>query len=258
MSKLENNEVLLYLSGQPVLVKECNVIITQPTIKQIAAIGEEDFLIAVQSLSNVESLIAPVREQGNSELEFYSDFQLFLAIVVNDERIKKSLDIFFELIFPQYTLKVTENDIQIFLKENEKQIIGMINPYNFEPFTEIVKKLFSISVGKEKEIEYNPEGDRASEIARKLKAGREKIKKIKQANGEDVGSLFGTYISILSIGNSMDMNILFDYTPFQIYDSFTRYWAKVGSDFYSKISTTPLMDVSKIEKPEEWSRNLYN
>ena len=28
-------------------------------------------------------------------------------------------------------------------------------------------------------------------------------------------------------------------------------------DIYQKVSTTPLMDVSKMDKPDDWSLNLY-
>ena len=49
----------------------------------------------------------------------------------------------------------------------------------------------------------------------------------------------------------MVINVFYNYTPFQLYDAFNRYFAKVQSDFYTKVSTTPLMDVSKMETPED-------
>ena len=69
--------------------------------------------------------------------------------------------------------------------------------------------------------------------------------------------MFGRYTSILAIGMQMDINIFYNYTPFQLYDAFNRYFAKVSSDFYSKVATTPLMDTSKMEEPKEWFRTLY-
>ena len=56
---------------------------------------------------------------------------------------------------------------------------------------------------------------------------------------------------------NLDINVLFSYTPFQLYDAFLRYWKKVAYDIYQKVSTTPLMDVSKMDKPDDWSLNLY-
>ena len=55
----------------------------------------------------------------------------------------------------------------------------------------------------------------------------------------------------------MDINIFFNYTPFQLYDAFARYFSKVSCDLYTKVSTTPLMDVSNMDEPKEWVRNLY-
>ena len=56
---------------------------------------------------------------------------------------------------------------------------------------------------------------------------------------------------------NLDINVLFSYTPFQLYDAFLRYWKKVAYDIYQKVSTTPLMDVSKMDTPDDWSLNLY-
>ena len=50
---------------------------------------------------------------------------------------------------------------------------------------------------------------------------------------------------------NIDINILYGYTPFQLYNLFMRYWKKINSDFYQKVSTTPMMDVSKMEEPDD-------
>jgi hypothetical protein len=78
-----------------------------------------------------------------------------------------------------------------------------------------------------------------------------------QVGKEGPQSLFGRYTSILSVGLQMDINIFYNYTPFQLYDTFQRYFSKVSSDLYTKVSTTPLMDVTNMEPPKDWSRNLY-
>lgn len=257
MSKIKNNDVLLYISGRPIPIPQCNIVMHQPTIKQIAAFGEEEFLIASQTLANVSSIIAPLRQSGNSELEAYSDFQLLLAVAINDEDLKKALTVFFNLVFPDYVLDITENDIQFSLKNDEsKNIIGMLNPFNFDSFSKVVQNLFCMARDDE-ELELNPANERAAAIAEKIKAGRKKLKEIKSRES-DIGSMYANYVSVLSIGLGMDINILLGYTPFQLLDAFNRYWAKVSNDIFQKLSTTPLMDTSKLEKPKEWSRNLYS
>ena len=56
----------------------------------------------------------------------------------------------------------------------------------------------------------------------------------------------------------MDINILYEYTPFQLFDVFKRYMLKVAYDLHMKIVTTPFMDTSKMEDPKNWLDNLYN
>ena len=221
MSKLKPNEILLFLSGQPVMIQECNIVIKQPTIKQIAALGEEEFLVASQTLSHIERVVEPIREQGNSELNGYSDFQIFLALALADEDFQRSISVFFELIFPDYVLDINENDIKFKLKEHPENIIGMINPFNFEAFAAIVKKLFC-PITDEDDEDFNPANAKAAEIAEKIKSGKKKVKEIK-SKGQDIGSIFSTYTSSLSIGLGISINELMEYTPFQLYDAFTRY-----------------------------------
>ena len=71
------------------------------------------------------------------------------------------------------------------------------------------------------EREFNPVNDAAAAIAKKLQKGREK-----RAEARGKQSLFGIYCSTLSIGMNMDVNIFFNYTPFQLYDAYNRYFAK--------------------------------
>lgn len=250
----QGDDVLLYLSGQPVIVPECNIVITQPTIKQIALFGEESFLSAVQIFTRADALIKPVR-MVNPELESLSDFQILMILISQDANTRNTMETMFNLIFPDYILNITDTEIEFRIKENESIIVGMLNRMNYEAFIKTLDKLFNFHNDKD-EIEYNPEGNKASEIAEKLKKGREKVKKIK-SQGEEPGSLFASYVSILSIALNLDINVLLEYTPYQIYDAFLRYWAKNQSDFYQKLASTPLMDVSKMDKPKEWTRNLH-
>ena len=246
-------QVGLYLSGNPILIAECNIVLTQPTIKQVVLFGEDEFLIITNILAHPETLTEEVRK-GNLELSQFSDFQLFMTIVKNEPTLKSSVDKLFDLIFPDYDIKFGESSIDFSLKEDEKKMVrGRITPFNFENLCNVINDLFEPQ--NENEKNYNPANERASKIAEKIKKGREKV--AKQNGGDAPQSLFGRYTSILAIGMQMDVNIFYNYTPFQLYDAFQRYFAKVSSDFYSKVATTPLMDVSKMEEPDEWFRALY-
>lgn len=247
-------KVGLYLSGEDVPIKDCNIVLTQPKIRDVVKFGEDEFLIGTQVLGHTNKMLEQMRE-GNSELEAFSDFQVLLVILKEEETIKDSVMNFLEFLFPQYEIKLTENSIDFYVEQDEKKFVGgRIFPFNFEAFQQTIADLFEPS--KDSDEEYNPANEAAAAIAKKLEEGR-KRKQEMQAGKEGPQSLFGRYASILSIGLQMDINIFYDYTPFQLYDAFQRYFSKVSSDLYTKVSTTPLMDVSNMEQPKDWSRNLY-
>lgn len=246
-------DIGLYLSGAPVPLPQCAIYITQPTIKQIVQFGETNFLMAVQLLTKTETYLDEIR-QGNSELSNKSNFQILMTMIMNEEQIKDYFNTFFELICPDYDVEYTPNSINFRLKnsENPELVNGMVTLFTFETFQETINELF---VSESEDNSYNPANDAAAEIARKLEKAR---KQKAREEGSDVVFMFGSFASILAIGLQMDINVFYNYTPFQIYDAYSRYWEKQKYDFYQKIRTTPLMDTSKMEEPKEWTRNLYD
>jgi hypothetical protein len=250
---IKGDKVALYLSGQQVPVEDCNLIITQPTIKQIVAFGETDFLTASQLIGKIDKFIDSYK-MGSEELSMLSNFQILLMILQEDESIKNSVVKFFEIILPGYDISLETGLINFKI---DGKIMGQLNPMNFPSFQEEVVNLFSPK-GVDKEIEYNPVNDKAKEIAAKLKRGREKVAEQKAAkSGNKNASLFGTYTSMLSIGMNMDINILYNYTPFQLFDALERYIKKDKYDTQKQAMMIPFADTSKMEEPEHWMDNLY-
>ena len=247
----------LILSGQPLPIESANIFVTQPKVKDIVLFGEEDFLATVQLLTNMEQFTDMVKK-GNFNLEVISDFQLLLMIISQDPTVKNMTMNLFNLIFPDYEIEITENSIDFLLgqEKEEKHVIGRLHPFNFQEFQNILNDAFIPQVDNEREPDYNPANDMAKEIAEKIKRGREKVHAL-QAESESPHSIFCNYCSILSIGMNMDVNIFFNYTPFQLYDSHRRYFEKVKHDFYMRVSTMPLMDTSKMDEPSDWYRTLY-
>lgn len=249
--RLQGDQVSLYLSGQDVPIAECNIIVHQPTIKQIVMFKETAFISAIQLFTNVDENVEGLR-QANPETEQFSDFQILMAIINSDDKIKKYVSDLFDLIFTIYDdIEIKDSEIRFY---KDGHTVGMINMYNYKVFCETLDCLFGLPDNKKK---YSPANDKAKELADKFKK-RAEILARKKGKGDDCPSLFGSYVSILSIGLSIDINTLLEYTPFQLYDSFSRYWKKVSSDFYQKVSTTPLMDTSKMEEPDSWTDNLYS
>lgn len=244
----------LILSGQPIFIPEINIYITQPKIKDIVLFGEDDFFTTIQLLVDMKKFTSMVKE-GNSELNIISDFQLLLVMVEEDPTIKKMIQNLFILIFPDYKVEITENSIDFLLQENNR-IIGRIHPFNFEHFQNALNDIFIPQGDNDREPDYNPANDMAAKIADKIKKGREKIHEQKAA-AEGAHSIFADYCSTLSIGMHMDINIFFNYTSFQLYDAYRRFFDKEQFDFYMRVSSMPMMDTSKMEVPSPWQRNLY-
>jgi hypothetical protein len=249
-------DIGLYLSGGPVVVPWCGIYITQPRIKDISQFGEQSFFMALSLLTKTDRYAKDIKK-GNSQLEDMSDFQILMLMVeAQPMEIKPLMDKFFKLVCPSYKVKYSKNTMDFFQDiDGESRRVGQITPFNFERLQLVIRELFSVESSDE---DYNPANEKAEEIMRKIQAGKDKIAAQRgQTSTTETTSLFGTYISILSVGMNMDMNVLYNYTPFQIYDTFNRYTAKMADDFYRKIATTPLMDVSKMDEPDPWTKNLY-
>lgn len=245
------------LAGMPIAIPECRVAIKQPSVEAIVASSESNFFDAVQFFVNAASVVEPLRS-GNSRLAQLPDFQLLMIVLEEDLQFRKIIEDFFELVFPDYFFRFDVGSVNFFLDENKTRIIGQINPMNFEKVQQTIKTLF-LPHNTSSDPEYNPSGDLAAEIAAKLKAGNKKRQELKQKQNEKniEKSLFASYISILSVGLSLDLHILYSYTPFQLYNIFMRYTAKMRFDLYQKVATTPMMDVSNMDEPNNWIDSIY-
>ena len=104
----------LILSGQEIPIGDMEVFITQPTIKQIVAFGEDEFFVGINVLAHTENVINHIKE-GNSELNVYSDFQLLMIVLMEDSSIKLLVQNLFELIFPNYSIQITDDFINFFV-----------------------------------------------------------------------------------------------------------------------------------------------
>ena len=241
-------------AGWPVKVNNCNIAVSQPSIKDICAFGEDNFLMGVQIFTGIERTVSPIKE-GNSRLAMLEDFQVLMVILNEDENLKRDMSEFFGLIFPEYKVRFDPGCIS-FLVGDSKRIVGQINPMNFEEFKNTLQILF-LPKGSETTQDYNPANEAAAKIAEKLKRGNEVRQQLALQEDKSTGSLFTNYISILSVGMNISLESLFKYTPFQLYDTFIRYGKKIAFDLYQKVSTTPMMDVSKMKEPDNWMDNLY-
>lgn len=245
-------DVARYMSGAPVPIRQCGMYVTPPTIYQIEQFGEDDFLTGVKIMTASREFTESVRK-SNDGFDDAPDLVVVLAVVNADGTVRQKMLDFMSFIFPDYEVRFSKGSVD-FLQGDDGSVKGQINPYNFEYFSYTVKELFWPP--EKKEAEFNPANKKAEEIARKLEAARKRnAQQQGTAGGGD--SLFGMYASVLSIGLGVSLRQLYEYTPFQLFDSFNRYVLKIQYDLYMKIKTTPMMSTGDGEEPEQWMNGMY-
>ena len=98
--------------------------------------------------------------------------------------------------------------------------------------------------------DYNPEGSSAQRIAAKLKERHRQLAKKMGSKGTDI---FGRYVSVLAVGESKDINELFQYTVYQLYDEITRFNAKRDFDTYFSAKLAGAQNLGEVQ---DWTLDL--
>ena len=236
---------LALMAGIDIPIPECQLIVHQPKIKEIALIGEKEFFIGVQCLC----VDKKVYLQDESLLENTSNFQIFMTIMSEKETKDKKAAVMqlFSIIFPSYKIVLTPRSI-IF---NNPEGSVIIDENNFNNFQEILKEIFCFNSGNGQDT-YNPADAKAKEIAEKLMRGRQRIAAEK---GEDKGSALVQYTSALTIGlKSMSLNDIINLTMFQLYDLVQRYSLYISWDLDIK---TRLAGGKPDSQPDNWMKNIH-
>lgn len=262
MAKEFKGDIGLYLSGCQVRIPACGIYLVQPTIKEIVQFGENNFMTAAKLFSTIEDYAKSIKE-GNSVLASAPDFQIFIETLKDEKgQIRHLVDSFFELCCPSFKIEYAANAINFKISSDDGKdiLVGVMNAFNYKEFGAVVEELF-LPQSEEQDVEYhiNEKDARSKQLLEKIKRNREKLAKATARKDGESFSLFGLYTSVLSIGLSLDINILYGYTPFQIYDAFKRYLAKYQRDKYEALLMVPFADTSKIQdnEPDSWFENIY-
>lgn len=242
---------LLLLSGNDIPFSQAQLVIHQPTIKEIAYIGEEMFYGGCETLTFSKDNLS---EEDRNNLVDQSDFEILMSILVSRnlpaemQKNKIALMMVLALLFPSYKIKTSTKEI-LLTKEDE---VHSINTQNFEHFKEILIKMFCLKgVSSQENSDYNPSGQLAKQIADKLKKRRQILA---AQQGEQKISILSRYVSILAVGESKDMNTLLQYTVYQLFDEFHRYELKEEFDYILRARLAGARDV---KDPENWKKDIH-
>ena len=236
---------LAMMCGTDLPVPECQLIVHQPRIKEISLLGEQEFFIGAQCLTLNKSMFV----QDKEVLENINNFQIFM-MVMNEKEAKDKRNAtqqVLQLLLPSYKVLFTPRTL-IFSQEGQNTII---DETNFEFFQEVLKLVFCAKNGPMDQQSFNPQNQKAREIAEKLMRGRARIAAEK---GGSNSSVLSQYLSILTIGTSMQLQNLMDLTMFQLYDLIERYDLYINWD----IDLRSRLAGGKPDKhPDNWMKNLH-
>lgn len=238
---------LALMTGVEIPVPELQTVIHQPSIKEISMIGEQDFFMGIQLLCINKKLYI----QDESLLANTNNFQIFMAMMNEKQVADKKAAVLqvLTLLFPQFKVFFTPRSMM--LSQGEVNII--IDEGNFEILQQLLSDQFCLK-GSGQEA-FNPESERAKEIARKLMRARQRVAEQKSQGEGGGGSMFSQYLSILTIGTgSMGLRDMTELTMYQLYDLVERYTLYLNWDLDIKSRLAG----GKPDKPaENWMKNIH-
>ena len=76
---------LALMAGTDIPIPECQLVLHQPKIKEIAFVGEKEFFMGAQCLNIRKSMIS----QGESLLADTNNFQIFMTVMAEPSEVEK-------------------------------------------------------------------------------------------------------------------------------------------------------------------------
>ena len=246
---------LTLISGIDVPIPEIGVNIHQPTIREIAYIGEKSFYEAAQTIiiqkEDFINGLENITQEDKIALSQMSNFEIFLKLVEANPLSSTKVQMLLSLLFPDFNSSIEERFIFLVNPKEQKNIL--INDSNFEILQEIITTILCLQSGNTKE-EFNPQGDRAREIAEKIKRGRERAARLKGEKRQQ-SSFLSKYISSLGIGtNTLNIHNVLDLTLYQLLNQLERY----GLYTQYNISIQAKMAGAKDVEDVDWLKDIEN
>ena len=236
---------LALMCGTDFPVPECQLVIHQPRIKEIAFIGEQDFFTGIQCLCLNKSMFV----KDESLLRDTNNFQIFMTIMSEKEAVDKKLAVqqVFTLIFPKYKVMMTPRSVLISGEGSTMQI----DEKNFEYLQAALTEICCLRTGPMDQQSFNPANAKAREIAEKLMRGRQRVAAEK---GQTNTSIFSQYLSMLTVGLHIPLQEIMDLTMFQLYDLVERYMLYINWDMDIRLR---LAGGKPESQPDNWMKNIH-
>lgn len=235
---------LALMCGVDIPIPECQLVLHQPKIQEIALIGEQKFFEGVQCFCIDKNMIS----QDKSLLSEVSNFQIFMTIM-HEKETRDKKDAVQELaliLFPG--MKMTLLPQSILFSGNDMQCA--VDENNFDNIVQIIKMIFCLDKTDAKQ--YVAANKKAQEIADKIMRGRQRLA---QEKGGKSDSMLSQYLSVLTVGlNSMSLKDMCNLTIFQLYDLIERYSLYINWDIDIR---SRLAGGKPDKEPDNWMKNIH-
>ena len=238
---------LALMTGIDIPIESCQLIAHQPSITEIAFIGDKDYFVGVQCLCLYKNMFI----EDKNVLSDINNFQIFMMIMQEEEAKdkKEATKKVLTILFPNKQVLFTPQSL-LFRDMDTNETI-MVDESNFEQLQEVLRQIFCINLAPMDQQAFNPAGEKAREIAQKLMRGRERVAAEKHDSDSNI---FSQYLSVLSIGLHMPLTSLTELTVFQLYDLIERFylWMNWDLDVRSRLAGG-----KPDEKADNWMKNIH-
>lgn len=249
-------EKIALLSKIDIPYEPMQLVIRQPSIKEISYIGENNFFKGCQYL-NFSKNSLQLKDKVN--LEKISDFEVLMMILKNNDlavkQIKDCLTQIFLLILPQYEVIFLPMSIMFSKKTQEGFQEHSLTKENFEGFKNIVSEMFCLKYiqGDSGNGMYNPGGPQARALVRKFQERKKKLAKLKGKSEKTSIQVLSRYMSILAVGLNKDLNQLTSYSIYQLIDQFRRFRMQ---EEYEAVFRLKLAGAKDVQSVSNWMGDL--
>ena len=234
------------MTGIDLPIPELQTVIHQPTIKEISLIGEQDFFIGIQLLCINKKLYI----ENESLLNQTTNFQIFMTMMNEKQIAEKRMAVqqVLTLLFPKANVIFTPRSMIL----NQEQGNITIDEENFEILQKLLNDQFCLSGSGQEQ--FNPQGDKAKEIAKKLMRARQRVAEQKMQGKSGSTSMFSQYLSMLTIALGIDLITLCNLTMYQMYDLVERYILYLNWD----LDVKSRLAGGKPDNPaENWMKEIH-
>lgn len=221
-----NIDRLTLMVGTNVVIEGTPVKIHQPTISEIALIGEERFFYSLNSfMINIDKIKKTLEEKTEDKevakelIKNINEYIVLLQYLQTDEILVQDFELLCNLLFIDYKIQLLQGNLIMKSLNSGLQDIQFDLEF-FLKLKDVVKEIFKLNKITENSS-LNPKGKLAEKIASKMQKTRAKIEKM---NGPRKVDILSHYISILSIGtNALNISTIKDLTIYQLYDQLERF-----------------------------------